>query len=123
MYPAVGYSSAADVENRILNGWWEINETEQLKEIVTAVNDYKAARNAEDFTDYQKHAKEVTTFAENNRYHYIKVNQEQAEQLRSAGINFEGDTEKNETSVIRIPPTQSEKADKILNQNPNVPKK
>ena len=123
LYPAVGYSSAADVENRILNGWWEINETEQLKEIVTAVNDYKAARNAEDFTDYQKHAKEVTTFAENNRYHYIKVNQEQAEQLRSAGINFEGDTSKAKISTIRIAPTQIAKAEQILKQNPHIPKK
>ncbi len=123
LYPAVGYSSAADVENRMLNGWWTIDETEQLKEIVAAVIDYKAARNAEDLTDYQEHAKQVIAFAESNRYHYIKVNKEQAEQLRSAGVNFEGDTSINEVSAIRIAPTQIAKTEQILKQNPNIPKK
>ena len=123
LYPAVGCSSASEVENRTLNGWWTIDETEQLKEIVAAVTDLKAARNAEDLTSYQQHAKKVITFAESNQYHYIKVSREQADQLRSAGISVEGNTEKNEISVIRIPPTQSSKAEKILYQNPNVPKK
>ena len=123
LYPAVGYSSAADVENRMLNGWWTIDETEQLKEIVAVVTDYKAARNAENFTDYQEHANEVVAFAESNRYHYIKVNKEQAEQLRSAGVNFEGDTSINEVSAIRIAPTQIAKTEQILKQNPNIPKK
>lgn len=123
LYPAVGCSSASEVENRTLNGWWTVNETEQLKEIVAAVTDLKAARNAEDLTAYKKHAEEVIAFAESNQYQYIKATRNQADQLRSAGISVEGDTVKNETSVIRIPPTQSEKADKILNQNPNVPKK
>lgn len=117
LYPAVGYSSAADVENRMLNGWWTIDETEQLKEIVAAVTDLKAARNAEDLAAYQEHAKEVVAFAESNRYHYIKVNKEQAEQLRSAGVNFEGDTSINEVSAIRIAPTQIAKAEQILNSN------
>lgn len=40
-----------------------------------------------------------------------------------AGISVEGNTEKNEISVIRIPPTQSSKAEKIFYQNPNVSKK
>ncbi len=123
LYPAVGHSSAAIVENEMLNGWWTIDETEQLKEIVTAVSDLKAARNAEDLTSYRQHTKEVITFAESNRYRYIKVSREQADQLRRAGISVEGNTEKNEISVIRIPPTQSSKAEKILYQNPNVPKK
>ena len=123
LYPAVGCSSASEVENRTLNGWWTVNETEQLKEIVAAVTELKAARNAEELTAYKKHAKEVTTFAENNRYHYIKVNQEQAEQLRSAGINFEGDTSKAKISTIRIAPTQIAKAEQILKQNPHIPKK
>ena len=123
LYPAVGCSSASEVENRTLNGWWTIDETEQLKEIVAAVTDLKAARNAEDLTSYQQHAKKVITFAESNQYHYIKVSREQADQLRSAGISVEGNTEKNEISVIRIPPTQSSKAEKIFYQNPNVPKK
>lgn len=123
LYPAVGCSSASEVESRTLNGWWTIDETEQLKEIVTAVSDLKAARNAEDLTSYRQHAKEVITFAESNRYRYIKVSREQADQLRRAGISVEGNTEKNEISVIRIPPTQSSKAEKLLYQNPNVPKK
>ena len=123
LYPAVGHSSAAIVENEMLNGWWSIDETEQLEEIVTAVTDYKAARNADDFTDYQKHAKEVIAFAESNQYHYIKVSREQSEQLRNAGISVEGDTAKDEISVIRIPPTQIAKAEQILKQNPYIPKK
>lgn len=123
LYPAVGCSSASEVESRTLNGWWTIDETEQLKEIVTAVSDLKAARNAEDLTSYRQHAKEVITFAESNRYRYIKVSREQADQLRRAGISVEGNTEKNEISVIRIPPTQSSKAEKLLYQNPNAPKK
>ncbi len=117
LYPAVDCSSASDVENRILNGWWTINETEQLQEIIAAVTELKAARNAEDLAAYQEHAKEVISFAESNRYHYIKVNREQAEQLCGAEIDVEGDTSKNELSTIRIPPTQIAKAGQILNSN------
>lgn len=123
LYPAVGCSSASEVENRTLNGWWTVNETEQLKEIVAAVTDLKAARNAEDLTAYKKHAEEVIAFAESNQYQYIKVTRNQAEQLRSAGINFEGDTSKAKISTIRIAPTQIAKAEQILKQNPHIPKK
>lgn len=119
LYPAVGYSSASEVENKMLNGWWTIDEVEQLKEIVAAVTELKAARNAEDLAAYQEHAKEVIAFAESNRYHYVKVNREQAEQLRSAGIAVEGDTSKNKVSVIRIPPVQTAKAEQIIMANSN----
>lgn len=117
LYPAVGCSSAADVENKVLNGWWTLDETEQLKEIVVAVTDLKAARNAEDFTAYKEHSKKAITFAENNKYHYIKVNREQAERLCREGISVEGSTAKNEINVIRIPPTQIAKATQVLSQN------
>ena len=117
LYPAVGCSSAADVENKVLNGWWTLDETEQLKEIVVAVTDLKAARNAEDFTAYKEHSKKAITFAENNKYHYIKVNREQAERLCREGISVEGNTAKNEINVIRIPPTQIAKATQVLSQN------
>ena len=117
LYPAVGAASASEVEKKILNDWWTIGETEQLKEIVSAVTELKAARNAEDLTAYQEHAKEVIAYAESNRYHYIKVNHEQAEQLRGVGIAVEGDTAENEVNVIRIPPTQTAKAEQILNAN------
>ena len=98
----------------MLNGWWTIDETEQLREIVTAVTELKAAWNAEDLTAYQEHAREVIAFAESNRYHYIKVTREQAKQLRSAGISVEGGTSENAVSVIRISSAQTAKAEQIL---------
>ena len=81
------------------------------------MTELKVARNAEDLAAYQEHAKEVIVFAESNQYRYIKVNREQAEQLRGAGVNFEGDTSINEVNAIRIPPTQIAKAEQILNSN------
>lgn len=81
------------------------------------MTDLKSARNAEDLAAYQEHTKEVVAVAESNRYHYIKVNKEQADQLRGAGIAFEGDTAKNEVSVIRILPAQSAKAEQLLKSN------
>ncbi len=123
LYPTVGNTNASEVESKILNGWWTIDEIEQLKEIIFAVTDLKTARNAEDLTAYKKHSEEVIAFAESNRYHYIKANSKQAEQLRIAGVTVEGNTTENKVSVIRIPPTQAIKAEQILSRYSNTRKK